>query len=96
MGSAMSTGIKMPPGMEAEKGKKSDVKYIRCAACEHLAKNAYRMAKELREELKPGKKVCPTAPQALCKVFDVFLEYQPMTVFNTMSQTKQHDYKALA
>lgn len=54
---ALGAGIKMPPGMELEVGKRSDVKYIKCGACEHLAKNAYRMARELRDELKPGKQL---------------------------------------
>eukprot|EP00884_Botryococcus_braunii_P014519 jgi/Botrbrau1/23068/Bobra.0243s0009.1 len=54
---ALGAGIKMPPGMEEEIGKRSDVKYIKCGACEQLAKNAYRMARELREELKPGKQL---------------------------------------
>jgi hypothetical protein len=35
---------------------KSDLPYIRCGACEALAKNAYRQVKAARDALKPGKK----------------------------------------
>ena len=49
------------PGMGKKEEKipavKSDIKYIRCQVCEHLAKQARNVVKALQAELKPGKKV---------------------------------------
>ena len=45
------------PKKPAAVGRKEDVQYIKCQACEALAKNALRQVKAAREGLKPGKKV---------------------------------------
>lgn len=45
------------PKKPAAVGRKEDVQYIKCQACEALAKNALRQVKAAREGLKPGKKL---------------------------------------
>ncbi len=54
-------GFGGPGGSEPVPAVKSDLPYIRCGACEALAKNAYRQIKTIKDAQKPGKKV-----QALC------------------------------
>lgn len=55
------TNPKKPPAV----ARKEDIKYIKCQACEALAKNALRQVKAAREGLKPGKKVpCQSKFQA--------------------------------
>ena len=45
------------PKKPAAAARKEDIKYIKCQACEALAKHALRQVKAAREDLKPGKKV---------------------------------------
>ena len=50
-------GFGGPAGADPIPAVKSDLPYIRCGACEALAKNAYRQIKALKDAQKPGKKV---------------------------------------
>ena len=50
-------GFGGPAGGDPVPAVKSDLPYIRCGACEALAKNAYRQIKALKDAQKPGKKV---------------------------------------
>ena len=50
-------GFGGPAGGDPIPAVKSDLPYIRCGACEALAKNAYRQIKALKDAQKPGKKV---------------------------------------
>ncbi len=50
-------GFGGPAAKEAAPAVKSDLPYIRCGACEALAKNAYRQIKALKDAQKHGKKV---------------------------------------
>ncbi|GMH42954.1 hypothetical protein BSKO_10876 [Bryopsis sp. KO-2023] len=42
---------------EKAPAKKSDIKYIRCAVCQNLIREASRLTKRLRDDVKPGKQV---------------------------------------
>lgn len=56
-------GMGAPPGAIKPPGAvKTDVQYIRCQACELLAKHAFRHAKSMRSSLKPGQKVSICKP----------------------------------
>lgn len=50
-------GFGGPAAKEGAPAVKSDIPYIRCSACEALAKNAYRQIKTVKDAQKPGKKV---------------------------------------
>ncbi|KAL0028267.1 hypothetical protein WJX79_006072 [Trebouxia sp. C0005] len=45
------------PSKPPAKPVKSDIKYIKCQVCEHLAKNAYRQVQDLKKTVKPNKKL---------------------------------------
>lgn len=56
--SAVMPGMGMPKEEPKALAVTSDIKYVRCQVCEAVVKQAVRKVKGMRDDLKPGQKVC--------------------------------------